>query len=76
MAAVQQAAYVAMSTGHSYRWRVGRRSSLKHNLTFPPYYIVTIQKRDYPASVNGWAKISFKGKLLTTPGIFSPISFT
>lgn len=37
MAAVQQAAYVAMSTGHSYRWRVGRRSPLKHNLTFPPH---------------------------------------
>lgn len=37
MAAVQQAAYVAMSIGHSYRWRVGRRSPLKHNLTFPPH---------------------------------------
>lgn len=37
MAAVQQAAYVAMNTGHSYRWRVGRRSPLKHNLTFPPH---------------------------------------
>lgn len=72
MAAVQQAAYVAMSRGHSYRWRVGRRSPLKHNLTFPPHlelYCYESQREIILHHRMAVLKISIKGKLLTSPGI-------
>lgn len=67
MVGVQQAAYVPMSRGHSYRWRVGRRQALKHNLTFPPHLELHCYESQREISPHQWiaAPNLFKGKLLT-----------
>lgn len=74
MVGVQQAAYVPMSRGHSYRWRVGRRQALKHNLTFPPHLELHCYASQREISPHQWiaAPNLFKGKLLTVPCI-SPL---
>lgn len=67
MVGVQQATYVPMSRGHYYRWRVGRRQALKHNLTFPPHLTLHCYISQREISPKRWiaAQNLFKGKLLT-----------
>lgn len=71
MVCVQQATYVPMSRGHYYRWRVGRRPALKHNLTFPPHLAPHCYVSQREISPKRWiaAQNLFKGKLLRVPRI-------
>lgn len=71
MVCVQQATYVPMSRGHYYRWRVGRRPALKHNLTFPPHLAPHCYASQREISPKRWiaAQNLFKGKLLRVPRI-------
>lgn len=71
MVCVQQATYVPMSWGHYYRWRVGRRPALKHNLTFPPHLAPHCYVSQREISPKRWiaAQNLFKGKLLRVPRI-------
>lgn len=71
MVGVQQATYVPMSRGHYYRWRVGRRPALKHNLTFPPHLAAHCYVSQREISPKQWiaAQNLFKGKLLRVPRI-------
>lgn len=73
MVGVQQATYVPMSRGHYYRWRVGRRPALKHNLTFPPHLAAHCYVLQREISPKQWiaAQNLFKGKLLRVPCISS-----
>lgn len=80
MVGVQQAAYVPISTGYYYRWRVGRRLALKHNLTFPPHLVLHCyipQSEISPTrwialenlKANYWQSIAFLDWTLTKLGL-------